>query len=330
MQSRHEAQLAIRAAAGLADAGLRPGARFLLIADEPRDFVAPFLGAAASGPVAVPVPPPPRFAAAGVAWLRTLRALADATGAEAVCGSAAALAALEALEGEADSALEGGTDSVLKSGVDNALESGAEEADTERLGLRPVAVESIVGGEPSAARLVPYDPERLVYVQASSGSTSRPKAVAARAGALLANSGAMAEHWTAEGIAGGFLSWLPFNHDMGLVAFLIAPFCTQSSCFFMPTKAFARDPRVWMKAMQETGASITYAPNFAFAVAARRAATDPEGWRRSTCAGCGSSAAAENRSTLRRWSSSPPSTPLRASTGACWRPATAWPRRRSV
>ena len=77
---------------------------------------------------------------------------------------------------------------------------------------------------PSGDRLElpPHDPERLVILQYTSGSTSEPKGVMIPDRVLSANLDAWCE--AAElGDEEVMVSWLPLYHDMGLVGFLALP-----------------------------------------------------------------------------------------------------------
>ena len=73
-----------------------------------------------------------------------------------------------------------------------------------------------------ALQLPPDDPERLVILQYTSGSTSEPKGVMIPDRVLRANIDALCE--AAEfSPAEVMLTWLPLYHDMGLVGFVVLP-----------------------------------------------------------------------------------------------------------
>jgi fatty-acyl-CoA synthase len=116
-----------------------------------------------------------------------------------------------------------------------------------------------------------FDAEQVAYLQFTSGSTGRPRAVASTSGALLANCvGIMRDALAAEAGRDHGVSWLPLHHDMGLVGFVLAPMAVGVSVTLMTPLSFLRDPRSWMRGMAEVGGTITAAPNFAYALAARR------------------------------------------------------------
>src|SRR5690606_20268237 len=86
------------------------------------------------------------------------------------------------------------------------------------------------------------------------------------------------------------VSWLPLFHDMGLIGFVIAPLFAQVQVMFLPTMNFIRRPSVWLDAIHRFRGTITFAPNFAYALAARAVReSDSAGWDLSClkALGCG-------------------------------------------
>ncbi|MEV6594770.1 AMP-binding protein [Streptomyces acidicola] len=236
--SRSELLTAVRQSAGaLTAVGLRTGDRVALVADGPASFVPVFLGALWAGVVPVPLPPPPPLGRLD-AWRSLL-------------GEALAAAAPKAVV--------------------------APEAVWRVLPEAPApwtryAYELLGGrGGFGPPQPVPRLPDDIVYLQFSSGSTGRPRAVAASAGAVSANAYAIMRDGL--GVDPGrdrAVSWLPLHHDMGLVGFVLAPLAVGMPVTLLPTRAFVRDPGVWMRVMSEARGTITFAPNFAFGLAARR------------------------------------------------------------
>ncbi|WP_280465282.1 AMP-binding protein, partial [Nocardia brasiliensis] len=112
-------------------------------------------------------------------------------------------------------------------------------------------------------------------MQFSSGSTGTPRAIPARVAAVRANGMAiMRDGLRADPAVDRGLSWLPLHHDMGLVGFVLAPLLIGVPVSFVPTRAFVRHPGLWLRAMSDRRATISFAPNFAYALSARR--TSPE------------------------------------------------------
>ncbi|MGX1776933.1 AMP-binding protein [Nocardia brasiliensis] len=235
--SRHELLHEVRsAAAGWRAAGVRPGDRVALEATDPRLFVPAFLGALWAGVVPVPVPPPPPQGRRA-AWHDHVAAMAAAAQTRAI-------------------ALRAGT----------AAPAGSEPT---------IVLDTVVAAPPDASDPCHPDPDATAYVQFSSGSTGTPRAIPARVAAVRANGMAiMRDGLRGDPAVDRGLSWLPLHHDMGLVGFVLAPLLIGVPVSFVPTRAFVRYPGLWLRAMSERRATISFAPNFAYALSARR--TSPE------------------------------------------------------
>ena len=125
-------------------------------------------------------------------------------------------------------------------------------------------------GLPGAERLEtpPYDPERLVILQYTSGSTSEPKGVMIPDRVLGANIDAAAQ--AASLVPGEVMqSWLPLYHDMGLVGFLAIPMCTGVELVQAAPQDFLAHPGNWMQWLSDWRATVTAGPNFAWVLATR-------------------------------------------------------------
>jgi acyl-CoA synthetase (AMP-forming)/AMP-acid ligase II len=114
-------------------------------------------------------------------------------------------------------------------------------------------------------------PDDLAFLQFTSGSTSAPKGVVVTHRCLAANTRAIVQ----EVIAGlspteCALSWLPLYHDMGLIGFVIAPLCCRVPAVLMSPLRFLQRPERWFQALHEYQATVTSAPNFAYALAVKR------------------------------------------------------------
>ncbi|MFV0133098.1 AMP-binding protein [Streptomyces sp. HMX87] len=222
-------------AEGLVRRGVRPGDRVAVVAARPQPFIAAFLGAMWAG--AVPVPMAPPAWGGDPAWSQTATALLSAVGARAVVGP------------------------------EDTLPAGARVTRLAHEELPVPATGSVTRAELNA--------QRAAYLQSSSGSTGKPRVVAATWGAVTANSvGIMRDALAARAGRDHGVTWLPLHHDMGLVGFVLAPMVAGVSVTFMTPTSFLRDPQSWMRVMAQVGGTITAAPNFAYALAARR--SDPE------------------------------------------------------
>lgn len=127
-------------------------------------------------------------------------------------------------------------------------------------------------------------------IQFTSGSTGSPKGVELSHGNLISNSLAIQHSLAINPASDRGVSWLPFHHDMGLIGFLITPVLVQASTWLLSPLEFVRRPQRWLELIHETKATISYAPNFAYELAARSLKTskckhwDLSCWR---VAGCG-------------------------------------------
>jgi len=57
---------------------------------------------------------------------------------------------------------------------------------------------------------------------------------------------------------------------MGLIGFVVAPLLTEVPVVFIPTMSFIKGPNTWMDTVNRFRGTITFAPNFAFGLAAKR------------------------------------------------------------
>ena len=131
----------------------------------------------------------------------------------------------------------------------------------------------------------------IAFVQFTSGSTAVPKGVALTHRNVSSNvdamNGAAGVATAADDVA---VSWLPLNHDMGLVGMVFGPLYAARPCVLMTPQAFVKRPVEWLRALTRHRGTISFAPNFAFDLCVRRVKErDLEGldlshWR---IAGCG-------------------------------------------
>ncbi len=246
-----------RRASALHDAGLRAGDRVVLIVPEPQDFVLSFLGAVAGGLVPVPMFPP--FAA------RDLRVFED--GIEHV------------------SRISGAKARVTTASLDLKLAPLAAK-DTA-----PVITTESLAAHGHVAELADVSPDSLAFLQFTSGSTSRPKGVMVSHRNLAANAKAfMHEGLRSDPAIDHGVSWLPLFHDMGLIGFVVGPLFADVPVTFIPTATFVRRPLIWLETITKKRGTITYAPNFAYELVAKRLKpTDTAGLDLSSLrhAGCG-------------------------------------------
>jgi fatty-acyl-CoA synthase len=135
------------------------------------------------------------------------------------------------------------------------------------------SLSSVLPGAPNVPsgemlELPPHDPERLVILQYTSGSTSEPKGVMIPDRVLTANIDAASE--AAELTPGEVMvSWLPLYHDMGLVGFLALPMTKGVQLVQAAPQDFLGHPGNWMQWISDFGGTATAGPNFSWVLATR-------------------------------------------------------------
>ncbi|MFT4622876.1 MAG: fatty-acyl-CoA synthase [Myxococcota bacterium] len=237
----------LQRAAALQAYGLRKGDRVGLIVIDPMDFVLTFLACIRIGVVPVPLYPPMSFGSLDAYFERTRKVLASS--------EASLLIASARLK------------NVLWGLVDKVPSLHK---------LVPVESFREATGMPALPKITGDD---LAFLQYTSGSTADPKGVMVTHGSLVANCRGIINDAVQMGPDTRGVSWLPLYHDMGLIGFVIAPVCHGLSITYIPTLRFIKRPNVWMDAVHRHRANITFAPNFAFALAARKARPqDLEKW----------------------------------------------------
>ncbi len=115
----------------------------------------------------------------------------------------------------------------------------------------------------------PADPERLVILQFTSGSTADPKGVMLPDRTMCANLDAIAEAGRLDLDSDVFVSWLPLYHDMGLVGLLSVPMTTGAELVLAAPQDFMASPSRWMQWLSDYRGTVTAGPNFSWVLAAR-------------------------------------------------------------
>ncbi len=135
------------------------------------------------------------------------------------------------------------------------------------------SMRSVMPGSPNVPsgerlELPDHDPERLVILQYTSGSTSEPKGVMIPDRVLSANVDACCE--AAElGEGEVMVSWLPLYHDMGLVGFLAIPMTQGVELVQAAPQDFLGHPGNWMQWISDHRGTATAGPNFSWVLATR-------------------------------------------------------------
>ena len=66
------------------------------------------------------------------------------------------------------------------------------------------------------------------------------------------------------------VSWLPFYHDMGLVAFVLGALYSQLSVDYLSPRTFAMRPRLWLKIISDNRGTVSSSPPTGYALCATR------------------------------------------------------------
>ena len=131
--------------------------------------------------------------------------------------------------------------------------------------------------QPEAERRPPPDPGSVAFLQYTSGSTSDPKGVMVTHRALLHNVRLIARQLGRPAAiippSGVEVSWLPQYHDMGLIGGYLVTLFVGATGYYMSPLSFLRDPLLWLRLISAHGGTHTQAPDFAYALCARRAQT---------------------------------------------------------
>ena len=124
----------------------------------------------------------------------------------------------------------------------------------------------------------------LAFIQYTSGSTTDPKGVMITHGNLMHNLHSLHKcFWQASD--GGFVSWLPPYHDLGLIGGILVPLHMASPVTLMSPVAFVQRPRRWLQAISRFKGAVSGGPNFAYDLCVRKISPeqcsdiDLTGWR---------------------------------------------------
>ncbi len=230
---------AARRGAHLAARGVAKGDRVAMVIPDGDEFVLSFLGAVFAGAVPVPIYPQLSFKNLE-SYHETVAHIVRASGSKLLL-----------------------TTPTTRQYVDPV------KPRVETLGSI-VTVDELHAAAPGSLN-VEVRPDDVAFLQFTSGSTSRPKGVVVTHGNLAWNSQSFMIHGLGRDskIDKG-VSWLPLFHDMGLIGFVMGPLFTDIPVVFLPTASFVRAPRIWLDTIHRHRGTITYAPNFAYALVSKR------------------------------------------------------------
>ncbi len=246
---------ALGVARSLLECGLRRGDLVALVISDAEQFLTALFGASIAGLTPASLYPPatvgdlPRYIELTTATLR-------GSGARAVIASAALVPAFAAVRSSCP-----------------ALDMVLSRSELDAPPIEPVTSPAL---------------DDIAFVQFTSGSTSAPKGVALTHRSLSANIEAFAgPGGVGAGPSDVAISWLPLNHDMGLVGMALGAPYTPCACVLMQPEAFVRRPTEWLRAITRHRGTISFAPNFAYDLCVRRVkqleGLDLSSWRVTGC-----------------------------------------------
>jgi fatty-acyl-CoA synthase len=251
----------IRRANALRLHGLKPGERVAVVLPAADEFVLTFLALAYAGAIPVPMYPPLSLGKLE-SYLQTSSRIMLAAGCSLI---------------------------ITSKQVESILWSVVPQVGS----LRDLQnIESLFSSERSGR--VETEPvpalDDVLFLQFTSGSTAEPKGVRVTHRCLFENTRALCVELSLDPEVDVGVSWLPLYHDMGLIGFVLAPLYYENSIVFIPTLRFIKRPLTWLDVLNEKHGTITFAPNFAYALLSRRVKPeDARRWNlsRVKVAGCG-------------------------------------------
>ena len=132
-----------------------------------------------------------------------------------------------------------------------------------------LTIEQLLASDPIDP--IDTDEDDLALMQLTSGSTGSPKAVHITHRNIYSNAEAMFIGAKMDPSGNDvMLSWLPCFHDMGMVGFLTVPMYFGVELVKVTPMDFLRDTLLWAKLIDKYGGTMTAAPNFAYALFAKR------------------------------------------------------------
>ncbi|MNU66235.1 putative fatty-acid--CoA ligase fadD21 [compost metagenome] len=206
-----------------------PGGRVLIMLDNSDDYVVSFFACLYAGLVAVPVFPPESTRKRHLGKLEGIAADAGA------CCVLTHAAIRDAMAGVADAFAQ----------------------------ATLIAVDQIDAAGADAWR--PHTPAAtdIAFLQYTSGSTSAPKGVMVTHANLMANMRAI-EEGLSVCTSDTFVTWLPLNHDMGLIGGLLQPMHRGAVVALMSPRYFLERPVRWLEAVSRLRATVSGGPDFAY------------------------------------------------------------------
>jgi acyl-CoA synthetase (AMP-forming)/AMP-acid ligase II len=232
-----------RAIGALVRSHAAPAARVLILLPPGCEFVPAFFGVLYAGAIAIPAYPP--------SGVRNDRSCARLRGMIA----------------------DAGVSLVLSTTAIRERRSMLEPLVPELHGLRWVTIEDATEERAEGWRVPNCSAETIALLQYTSGSTAAPRGVVVSHGNLLDNlaHGARLAKYDTSSVGA---SWLPVNHDMGLINGVLQPVFSGFPAYLMSPAAFLQRPARWLQAISRYGVTHSGGPNFAYDLCVRRVSAE--------------------------------------------------------
>ena len=232
--------------------GLRKGDRLALVIPDGQEFVPTFLAALWAGIVPVPLYPPLSLGKLD-AFMESLTTILTAASPRVLVAGVQVEKLLWGVMGKVPA-------------LEKLVLSTELGKDIDRTDGGPN------GTEHRGLVREPLTDDDLAFLQFTSGSTSLPKGVMVTHGNLIANTRAILhDGLQADPKIDKGVSWLPLYHDMGLIGFVLAPLVVGIPIVYIPTLSFIKNSTLWMETIHKHRGTISFAPNFAYALVTKRA-----------------------------------------------------------
>ena len=239
-------QRALAVASGLRAGGVRPGDRVALVLPTSVEFFDAFFGTVLAGAIPAALYPPVRLGRLDEYYRHGARLLASID-----------------------------TRMVLTDARIRRVLGPMVEAARPVLGLRLVA-DVRTAEEDSHEFDVDPTPDDIAMVQFSSGTTVDPKPVALSHRAVMAQTTGLIDvlDQYPEDRDGGGVSWLPLYHDMGLIGCVFPALHEGARLTLLGPDHFLAQPAAWLRALSNSKAMVSAAPNFAYSLCVERVRDD--------------------------------------------------------
>lgn len=149
----------------------------------------------------------------------------------------------------------------------------ADEVRREARRATFVRVEDLRAASTASVSVPHLEPETAVAYQLTSGTTGLPRiGMWSHTGVLAALDGmASAMKLDDDDLC---FNWTPLYHDMGLVNNFLLCLAKGVPLVMQKPQDFVKRPALWLRGLAETGATLTWSPNFGFAMTAERVRDD--------------------------------------------------------